>query len=66
MNPGEKINIKAVVLRVEGNRVDAQTSNGQLIQTDKSNVIEQKAVLNSPENKAAAPRLRRERKIENK
>lgn len=51
MKPGQKINIKAVVLRVEGSRVDAQTANGQLIQTDIKNVAEHKAVLNAPENK---------------
>lgn len=51
MNPGDNINIKASVLRVEGDRVDAQTANGQLIQTDKTNVAEYKAVLNAPANK---------------
>jgi len=51
MNPGKEINIKAVVLRVDGERVDAQTANGQLIQTDISNLIEHKAVFNAPENK---------------
>lgn len=53
MKAGEKIDFRATVLRVDGDRVDAQISNGQLIQMDKSNVVEHKAVLNSPENKAA-------------
>lgn len=54
MTAGEQITIKATVLRVDGNRVDAQTANGQLIQTDLSNVetAENKAILNSPENKS--------------
>ena len=56
MKAGEQINIKATVLRVDGERVDAQTANGQLIQTDKSNVIEHKAILNAPENKAQVQR----------
>lgn len=53
MNPGQKINIQAVILRVEAHRVDAQTADGQLIQTNLSNVvaIQHKAVLNAPENK---------------
>lgn len=51
MKPGQKINIQAVVLRLEGDRIDAQTANGQLIQTDLSNVAEHKAVTNAPENK---------------
>lgn len=50
MKAGDQIDIKAVVLRVEGDRVDAQTANGQLIQTDVKNVAEHKA-LNAPENK---------------
>ena len=56
MKAGESIFIQATVLRVDGDRVDAQTGNGQLIQTDKSNVVEHKAVLNSPENKAQVQR----------
>lgn len=51
MKAGDQINIQAVVLRVEKDRVDAQTANGQLIQTDVKNVAEHKAVLSSPENK---------------
>lgn len=39
MKTGSSILIKATVLRVEGNRLDAQTANGQLIQTDISNVM---------------------------
>lgn len=38
MKPGDEITIKATVLRVDGDRVDAQTPDGQLIQTDASNV----------------------------
>lgn len=62
MKPGESINIKAVVLRVDGTRVDAQTANGELIQTHISNVESiqnkaqklpaHKAILNAPENKS--------------
>ncbi len=51
MKAGDEINIKAVVLRVDGSRVDAQTANGQLIQTDVSNVVEHKAIFPSQENK---------------
>ncbi len=40
MKPGDEITIKARVLRVDGDRVDTQTSDGQLIQTDVSNVHE--------------------------
>lgn len=39
MKTGDSIFIKATVLRVEGTRLDAQTANGQLIQTDVSNVM---------------------------
>lgn len=59
MIPGEKINIQAVVLRVEGRRVDAQTANGQLIQTDIENVAEHKAVLSAPENKQVKTKERK-------
>ena len=54
MSPGEHIQIKAVVLRVDGERVDAQTANGQLIQTHVSNAepVEKKAVTKAPANKA--------------
>ena len=59
MKPGEPIQIKATVLRVDGTRLDAQTPNGELIQTHISNVVEKsirpgenKAVQNSPENKS--------------
>ena len=40
MQAGDKVNIAATVLRVDGNRVDAQTPDGQLIQTDAINVRE--------------------------
>jgi hypothetical protein len=46
---GDEVILKLKVLRVDGERLDAQTANGQLIQTDKSNVVEHKAILNSPE-----------------
>lgn len=39
MKTGDSIFIKATVLRVEGTRLDAQTANGQLIQTDVSNAM---------------------------
>ena len=51
MKSSDKIIIQATVIRVDGSRIDAQTANGQLIQTDISNLIEHKAVLNAPENK---------------
>lgn len=38
MQAGDEVKIKAKVLRVDGNRVDAQTPSGQLIQTDVANV----------------------------
>lgn len=41
MNPGDSILIQAKVLRVEGSRLDAQTADGQLIQTDVSNVMKE-------------------------
>ena len=46
MKPGDSIQIKAKVLRVVGNRLDAQTPNGELIQTDVSNVVELNPVIN--------------------
>ena len=54
MKSGDEISIKATVLRVEGKRLDAQTPDGQLIQTHVSNarLHEQKSVKNAPENKA--------------
>lgn len=60
MKQGENIKINATVLRVEGDRLDAQTPNGQLIQTHISNVddksvktaAEDKAVKCAPENKS--------------
>lgn len=38
MAPGDEVQIKVTVLRIDGNRVDTQTPDGQLIQTDASNV----------------------------
>ncbi len=66
MNPGQKINIQAVILRVEDHRVDAQTADGQLIQTNLSNVVsvQHKAVTNAPENKQVS--RSKDQKIENK
>jgi hypothetical protein len=49
--PGEKVAINLMVLRVEGTRLDAQTPDGQLIQTDVSNVAD-KSIRTVPENKA--------------
>lgn len=40
MKAGDTITIKATVLRVEGNRIDTQTADGKLIQTDVSNISE--------------------------
>lgn len=37
MNAGDEIRIKATVLRVDDERVDAQTPDGQLIQTKVGN-----------------------------
>jgi len=51
MKSGEEIQITVRVLRVEGSRLDAQTRDGQLIQTSVENV-EHKAVLNAPEDKS--------------
>ena len=51
MKPGEEIQITVRVLRVEGSRLDAQTRNGELIQTHVDNV-EHKAILNAPEDKS--------------
>jgi len=57
MKQGDSIQITAKVLRVSGERVDAQTPNGELIQTHVSNVVELnspvvvKAVLTAPESK---------------
>lgn len=39
MKTGDSIFIQAKVLRVTGKRLDAQTADGQLIQTDVSNVM---------------------------
>jgi hypothetical protein len=55
MKSGEEILIKATVLRVDGTRLDAQTPDGQLIQTHVSNAClseRSKAIKNAPENKA--------------
>lgn len=41
MKTGDSIKINATVLRVEGSRLDAQTADGQLIQTDVSNVMKE-------------------------
>lgn len=61
MKAGDNITINAQVLRIEGNRIDAQTPSGQLIQTNISNVAvvegkavktgENKAILSAPETK---------------
>lgn len=45
MKTGDSIFIKATVLRVEGKRLDAQTADGQLIQTDVSNVMTEEKQL---------------------
>lgn len=39
MKTGDSIFIKATVLRVEGTRLDAQTADGQLIQTAVENAM---------------------------
>lgn len=52
MKTGDSILIPATVLRVEGNRLDAQTGNGQLIQTDVSNVMTEEK---QPTKKAEKP-----------
>ena len=45
MKAGDLITIKATVLRVDGDFLHAQTPNGQLIQTDISNVMSEKEVF---------------------
>ncbi len=66
MKPGDTIYLKMTVLRVEGNRVDAQTPSGQLVQvpiegieTKPVDLPEHKAVLNAPENKNVSRRKNR-------
>jgi len=41
MKPGDHVKINATVLRVEGKRLDAQTADGQLIQTAVKNVMKE-------------------------
>lgn len=52
MKTGDFIFIKATVLRVEGNRLDAQTANGQLIQTDVSSVMSEEKTAAKKEEKS--------------
>ncbi len=52
MKPGDSINIKATVLRVDGNFLHAQTANGQLIQTDVSNVMKEEKLAEAKKGKS--------------
>lgn len=60
MKPGETVIINATILRVDSERVHAQTRDGQLIQTSVGNAeikpenspAQHKAILHAPENKS--------------
>ena len=54
MKPGDSIFIKATVLRVEGKRLDAQTADGQLIQTAVENVMTEEKQSSKKEEKPKA------------
>lgn len=67
MNPGDSIKINAKVLRVEGTRLDAQTADGQLIQTDVSNAMtEEKQPEAKKQEKPKTAEKKSDRRFEHK
>ncbi len=67
MNSGDSVFIKATVLRVEGSRLDAQTADGQLIQTAVENVMtEEKQPAAKKEEKSKTAEKKSDGRFEHK